>query len=181
MEKQKRVGTNLILVGMMGCGKTTVGKLLADHLNWAFIDTDQMIMERTGLTIPVIFKEKGERYFRRLEQEVITGVSRWTRVVVATGGGAVIAQENRQVMKENGLVFYLRAVARVLAKRVGVEEGRPLLAGKKLIVELEKLLAAREGYYREAADVVLNTDDLNLEQVVEQVIKECRSRGILRE
>ena len=178
MEKQKRVGNNIFLVGMMGSGKTTVGKLLANHLNREFVDTDQMIMEQTGLSIPVIFKEKGEKYFRRLEQEAIARICRRRQAVVATGGGAIITQENRQRLKENGLIFYLRVTAPVLAERVGAGEGRPLLAGKKLIVEMEKLLAAREGYYREA-DVVIDTDGLKLEQVVEAIIVESRRRGIL--
>src|SRR5690606_24174320 len=132
----------------------------------------QMITEQTGLTIPVIFKEKGEQYFRRLEQEVIAGVARRRGVVVATGGGAIIVRKNRQVLKENGLVFYLRVAARVLAERVGAGEGRPVLAGKRLVAELEKLLAVREENCEETADVVLETDELITEEVVEAIIKE---------
>ena len=109
----------------------------------------------------------------------VAAVARRKQVVVATGGGAIILPNNRQVLKENGLVFYLKVAARVLAERVGAGEGRPLLAGKKLALELERLLQVREEYYQATADVVLETDRLTTEQVVAAILKECRSRGVL--
>jgi len=179
VEKVKEEKTNIFLVGMMGSGKTTVGKLLANHLEWEFVDTDELIVEETGLSIPVLFKDKGEQYFRRLEQEAVARVARRRRMVVATGGGVILNPENRQVLKENGLVFYLRGTAQVLAARVGAGEGRPLLTGKELAPELERLLAVREKYYQEAADVVLETDALTTGQVVAAILEECAQRGIL--
>ena len=107
---QKKLGnTNIILVGMMGAGKTTVGKTLANSLGKDFIDSDHEIQERTGVKIPVIFEIEGEAGFRKRESEVLTELVKKNNIILATGGGAVLSQENRQLLKQNGIVIYLRA------------------------------------------------------------------------
>ncbi len=178
MQKLERIRNNIVLVGPMGCGKTAVGKLLARILNWEFIDTDQRIVEQTGLEIPMIFQEKGEQGFRQLEKEVISECSQMHQVVIATGGGIVIDQENRRVLKENGLVYYLKTSPSILSQRVGCGKGRPLLYGKDPQTVFKQILKEREDFYQQA-DVILETDELTQQQVAEEIIMESRRRGIL--
>lgn len=167
---------NLILVGLMGSGKTTVGRLLADRLGWAFIDTDRLITEKTGTSIPVLFKEKGESFFRRLEREALLEIKDGEKMVVATGGGTVLAAENRRLLQKMGLVVYLQTAPAVLARRVGGGEGRPLLTGRAPVEVLTALLKEREVFYREA-DLVVVTDGRTPGQVAEEIIKYATGRG----
>lgn len=168
---------NLVLVGLMGCGKTTVGRLLAHLLTWELIDTDRMIEERTGVSIPQLFQEKGEAYFRRVEKEVLLDLKDKERMVLATGGGAVLDGTNRRLLKETGLVVYLKTSPAVLAARVGHGEGRPLLKTGDPGVVLTALLEEREGFYREA-DLVVTTDGRTPRQVAEEIIRLAQGRGV---
>jgi len=167
--------TNLILVGLMGCGKTTVGRLVADRLGWEFIDTDRLIMAKTGTSIPALFAEKGEPFFRRLEKEVLLAIKDRERTVVATGGGIVLAAENRHLLQEMGLVIYLQTAPAVLATRVGRGEDRPLLAGGAPVEVLTALLKEREAFYREA-NLVVVTDGRTPSQVAEEIIRQAAGR-----
>lgn len=171
--------TNLILVGMMGSGKTTVGRLVADRLGWDLIDTDQLIVDRTGASIPALFQEKGEAFFRRLEKEVLLELKARKRMVVATGGGTVLDGENRRLLQETGLVIYLKTAPTVLAARVGHGEGRPLLMGRDPVQVLTALLEERETFYRQA-DLVVVTDGRIPSQVAEEIIIRAAGRGIGR-
>ena len=123
---QKKLGNaNIILVGMMGAGKTTVGKALANSLGKEFIDSDHEIQERTGVKIPVIFEIEGEAGFRKRESEVLIELVKKKNIVLATGGGAVLSQENRQILQRGGIVIYLRASVNDLYRRTRHDKNRP--------------------------------------------------------
>ncbi|MBX9636126.1 MAG: shikimate kinase, partial [Nitrosomonas sp.] len=115
---QKKLGhTNIILVGMMGAGKTTIGKALASSLDKEFVDSDHEIQERTGVKIPVIFEIEGEAGFRKRESEALLELSQKRNIILATGGGAILNPENRQLLKRSGIVIYLRASVNDLYRR----------------------------------------------------------------
>ena len=118
---------NIYFVGLMGAGKTTIGKLLAKHLGRNFYDTDFEVEKRTGVKIPVIFELEGEVGFRKRESAVIQDLTQLSNIVMATGGGAVIAQENRQLLQESGIVIYLRGSVNDLWHRMRNDKHRPLL------------------------------------------------------
>lgn len=159
----------IVLVGPMGSGKSTVARIIGKKLGWRVCDLDLLITEKTGMTIPEIFARKGEAYFRRLERELLDEVLCGKELVVATGGGAVLDPENRRVMKERGIVFYLRAEVKELCRRLRTGQGRPLLAGGEPEKILARLAEEREAFYREA-QVTVNTKGLTPEAVAERVI-----------
>jgi len=161
---------NVVLIGFMGTGKTAIGERLARHLGWAFVDTDALVEAREGRTIPEIFQKDGEAYFRELESRVIADICRGERQVIATGGGAVLRQENRKLLREAGVVISLVADPEVLLVRLGSGKGRPLLAGD-VRGNLQRLLREREPFYQEA-DVIVDVTGKDPEEVVE----ECLSR-----
>ena len=148
---------NIVLVGMMGAGKTTVGRLLARRLKRDFYDSDEEIERRCGVRIPVIFDIEGEAGFRARETQVLAELCALARSVLATGGGAVLAEENRRRMGERGAVVYLHARPSHLWQRVRHDRNRPLLATPDPEKTLEDLYAARDPLYREVADLVLDT------------------------
>ncbi|NLY88850.1 MAG: shikimate kinase [Firmicutes bacterium] len=169
MATPKKLGQNIILVGPMGSGKSTVARIIGKKLGWRVCDLDLLIIEKTGMTIPEIFAEKGEAYFRRLEKELLITVLQGERLVIATGGGAVLDEENRRVMKENGTVVYLRTEIKELCRRLGRGKGRPLLAGGKPEEILTRLAREREAFYREA-QITVDTQGLTPEAVAGRVI-----------
>lgn len=148
---------NLILVGMMGAGKTTVGRLLARRLKRPFYDSDEEIERRCGVKIPVIFDVEGEPGFRQRERQTIAELCALPRIVLATGGGAVLAEENRRCLAEHGTVVYLHARPAHLWLRVRNDRNRPLLATADPEKKLEDLYVERDPLYREIADVVIDT------------------------
>ena len=148
---------NLILVGMMGAGKTTIGRMLAKRLKRDFHDSDEEIERRCGVRVPVIFDIEGEAGFRAREAQVIADLCALGGIVLATGGGAVLAAENRQRLAAGGTVVYLHAHPASLWHRVRHDRNRPLLATADPQKKLEELYAARDPLYREVADVVIDT------------------------
>lgn len=159
----------IVLVGMMGAGKSTVGKALAKHLSWEFLDTDHVIEHQTGVAIPTIFEIEGEAGFRRRESAVLSSFLGRTGLVVATGGGVVLSAENRAVMKQLGPVVYLSASAGELYQRTRLDKNRPLLQAPNPRKRIEELLIQRSPLYQEVADVEIETGRQPVSQLVEKI------------
>lgn len=157
----------------MGAGKTTVGRLLAKNLGAIFYDTDQEIEKRTGVRVPVIFEMEGEGGFRKREIGMIDELSQMQNIVLATGGGAVIAPENREHLKSRGIVIYLRASVQDLYIRTRFDRNRPLLQNTNAQAKLQELFAARDPLYREVATYIVDTGNqpvMNIVQKIEELI-----------
>lgn len=162
----------------MGAGKTTVGRQLAARLNWGFVDTDHEVERRTGVRVPLIFEIEGEDGFRRRETQVLSELltTRQDGVVLATGGGAVLREENRRAMRDSaGLIVYLCVSPRLLYARTCHDKGRPLLQVADPLAKLESLLKERDPYYREVADLVIDGDHFSAKQIVSAIDKEVAS------
>lgn len=157
---------NLFLVGLMGAGKTTVGKLLAKHLGKRFIDADHEIESRTGVKIPVIFELEGEDGFRAREEGVIDELTQRSGIVLATGGGAILREPNRRALHERGIVIYLRATVDDLWRRTRNDKNRPLLQTDNPRARLQELLTKRDPLYRETAHLVIDTGEQNVQKLV---------------
>lgn len=155
--ERKLQSGNLILVGMMGSGKTTMGRILARHLNKEFVDSDEEIQHRTGVTIPHIFDVEGEPGFRQRETAALEALMSRDSLVLATGGGAVLAEENRIMMKKNGIVIYLKAGVHDLWLRTRNDRNRPLLQTGNVHARLSELLHQRDALYHQVADIVMPT------------------------
>jgi len=154
----------------MGAGKSTVGKLLAKKLGRHFLDADHVIEDRCGVKIPVIFEMEGEDGFRKREAQAIKDITAEPDVILATGGGAVLLPENRQLLSERGTVIYLHANPMELWYRTKGGEGRPLLKNSDAKKILENLYAIRDPLYREIADYVIETGKPSVNQLVNTLI-----------
>ena len=161
---------NIFLVGLMGAGKTTIGRLLARRLNMTFVDSDHEIEARTGASIPWIFEIEGEASFRRREAEVIRDLSAQRGIVLATGGGAVLNPASRALLAERGTVVYLRASVNSILQRTAHDRNRPLLQTADPRKKLEDLTAQREPLYREIADLVIDTGRPNVQSMVQTIL-----------
>lgn len=153
----------------MGAGKTTVGKLIAKHLNKNFYDTDHEIERRTGVNIPLIFELEGEAGFRRRESAVIAELTHADNIVLATGGGAVLLAENRTNLKANGTVVYLRANVNELWIRTRNDKNRPLLQTENPREKLQKLYEERDPLYREVASIIVDTGGQAVGNIVHEI------------
>lgn len=160
----------LFLVGLMGAGKSTVGKRLAGELGWQFVDSDQAIEQRTGASIPLIFEVEGEAGFRARERSMIDELSRQRGIILATGGGAVLDPDTRRRLKQRGRVVYLRASLEQLFERTARDRNRPLLRTADPKRTLEDLLAHREPLYRETADDVVDTTGRSVAATVQTIL-----------
>jgi shikimate kinase len=162
----------LLLIGMMGAGKTTVGRLLAGRLHWSYLDSDREIERETGRTVPEIFAEQGEHAFRAAEAKVLSeAVSGAAPVVVSVAGGAVLDPANRDLITRSGTVVWLRARPETLAGRVGDGAGRPLLDDDPATA-LVDLDAERRPLYEGLAEVIVDVDDLAPAAVADRVLAE---------
>ncbi|TLS49977.1 shikimate kinase [Paenibacillus antri] len=157
------------MIGFMGTGKSTVGSALAERLGWRFVDTDATVVEREGRSIPQLFEEEGEAYFRDAESAVLKSVLTGSRQVVSTGGGAVLRQANRETMLEGGFVVALTAPPDVLLARLRGDANRPLLAGDKE-ERVHRLLEERKNAY-DFAHLVVDTSRSNVRETVESIIE----------
>jgi shikimate kinase len=166
---------NIYLVGLMGAGKTTVGRQLAKRLHRRFRDSDHEIEARTGVRIPVIFEIEGEAGFRKRETQVLAELARETGLVLATGGGAILAPDNRRCLRESGLVVYLSATPEVLFERTRHDRNRPLLHVDDPQAKLRELYAQRDPLYREAAHLVVQGNDVGAGHLAQRIEKELRA------
>ena len=161
---------NIVLIGFMGTGKTSVGKILAKRLNRPVVDVDLYIEENEKKKIHEIFEKEGESRFRALEKEAIQKICKRQGVVITTGGGAVIDQENFEALKASGCVIGLLAKPQTIFNRVKNSRHRPLLTGRDRLKEIEKLLAERKPFY-ERADFYFDTDGRTASQVADLILK----------
>lgn len=166
---------NVILIGFMGCGKTTVGLKLSYRLRRTIIDTDKEIEKEEQRTISDIFATDGESYFRDRETACLRRLLRSADgQIISVGGGLPMRAENRKLLRRLGQVFYLRARAETIYERVKEDTTRPLLQGGDPLKKIEALLKERDSYYREAADVVIVVDDKGFEQILDEIEKKVR-------
>ena len=173
----------IVLVGPMGAGKTTLGKLLATELSYEFIDSDKEIERRSGADIPWIFDVEGEEGFRNREVAVIQDLAKYNNVVLATGGGAVMRQENRDHLTRNGFIVYLNTSVDQQFNRTHKDKNRPLLQGDKdPRLVLTDLMAVRDPVYREVADFEIETNKKSLRLIVKSIVAALeQSDGIASE
>ena len=160
---------NIILIGSMGAGKTTIGRQLAKRLKRPFYDSDHELVERCGVDIPTIFEFEGESGFRDRESQVIDELSKRNDSVMATGGGAVLRPENRKMLAARGTVIYLRVSLKNQHLRTSADRNRPLLQGGNLMEKLQKLRDDRDPLYTALADHILDTDDRTPNNVAQSI------------
>lgn len=160
---------NIILVGLMGAGKSTIGRNLAKQLNKDFYDSDRVIEDRTGVDIATIFEIEGEQGFRDREEQVIKELCQSKNIVLATGGGSILREENRKNMKKYGHVVYLCTTAELLYSRIRYDKSRPLMQNKNPLETLRKLLREREPFYKEVADTIIITGKQKAGVIVKRV------------
>ena len=169
---------NIIFVGPMGAGKTTIGKQLAQQLGRTFYDSDRVIEEHTGANIPLIFELEGEEGFRRREKNTLIELTEMQDIVLATGGGAVLDPENRERLKQHGFIIYLSAPLEQLIHRTAKDRNRPLLQTTNPSKKLEEILAIRDPLYREVADEIIETDSNPVRNVVKRLLQLVKERGL---
>ncbi|MDC6472277.1 shikimate kinase AroK [Luminiphilus sp.] len=169
----------LFMIGPMGSGKSTVGRVLANLLGCSFVDSDAEIEARCGADIPWIFDVEGEVGFRRREAAVLSDLAKRSRVVIATGGGAVTTAGNRELMSEKGIVVYLDVSIEQQLKRTGSGEGRPLLAQGDREATLKKLMLERKPLYEELADMIVSASSGNARKVARHIQEQLSARSLL--
>lgn len=172
---------NIFLVGLMGAGKTSVGRLLAKRFGKTFYDCDQEIERRTGVKIPVIFEIEGEAGFRAREAAVLRELAALKDIVLATGGGAILREENRQTLMQGGTVVYLRASLDDLWLRTRHDRNRPLLQTPDPRAKLEELFAQRDPLYREVASFVMDTGNQSLGNLASRLEQRLREHMLAAE
>jgi len=169
---------NVFLVGPMGSGKSAVGRQLATRLDLAFVDSDAEIEARTGVDIPYIFEKEGEAGFREREREVLDALTGRSRVLLSTGGGAVLDPANRERLRSRGCVVYLRTSVKQQFARTRRSGHRPLLSNDDPLGTLERLMLERAPLYEQAADLVVDTDGRKVGAVVEEIMRRlAEARG----
>ena len=171
---------NIILIGFMGCGKSTIGIRLSEDYGIEFLDTDAWIEEKEQITISEIFASKGEPYFRQLEtnclevlleESAIDGSKSTVRKVVSVGGGLPMKEENRQILKKLGTVIYLKATGETIYNRLKTDTTRPLLQGDNPKQKIKNLMEQREEIYCQAADHIVVVDDKKVVDIIEEIKK----------
>ncbi len=168
---------NLILVGMMGSGKTTMGRTLARHLDKAFVDSDEEIIRRTGVSIAHIFDIEGEPGFRLRESAALRDLVQRDNLVLATGGGAILEEQNRALLQHNGIVIYLCASVHDLWQRTRHDRTRPLLQTGDPHAKLKELFEQRDPLYRQVADIVVQSGKQSVHSLMLRLVDEIQAFG----
>ena len=168
---------NIYLVGPMGVGKSTIGRELAKQLGKCFFDSDLEIERRTGASIPLIFEIEREEGFRKRETQELSVLTKQCDVVLATGGGVVLRDENRRLLSSNGLVIYLLSTPEILYQRISRDKNRPLLQTENPLEKLCELVTQRDPLYRGLADMVIDTVHRTSQSTVREIVKMLQHRG----
>jgi shikimate kinase len=169
---------NIFLIGPMGAGKSTIGRLLAAELHLPFCDTDKAIEDRCGADIPWIFDVEGEDGFRARESSMLAELSEDNGLVLATGGGIILLAENRKMLRSRGFVVYLRASVDQQAARTAKDKNRPLLQSGEPREVLEQLMSVRDPLYTEVADMMIDTDSRSPKDVAKDIAKRLREEQV---
>ena len=160
---------NIILIGPMGSGKTSTGKMLAKEMGYVFLDTDEEVTKRTGVSVAYIFDVEGEEGFRKRECLALKECLNDNNTVLSTGGGIVLSKENRDLLQDRGKVVYLQTSIRFQVKRTASTNNRPLLQNKDPEETLEKLMLTRAPLYEEIADITIMTDNKSLQEMSKEI------------
>ncbi len=166
----------IYLIGFMGSGKTSTGRLLAERLGFGFVDMDDLIVETAGMSIPEIFSRFGEDRFRDIETEVLKRVAGESNRVISCGGGVIIREENRRVLKNTGKVVYLRTSPEVAYERIKGDANRPLIQVPDPLAKIRELMERRRKWYEETAHLAVDTDGKTPSEVAEEVLNALRDR-----
>ncbi len=169
MPAMDKIAGNLFLIGLMAAGKTTIGKQLAQVLGLAFHDSDQEIVQKTGASINTIFAVEGEAGFRDREEAVIDSLSQQHSIVLATGGGAILRDNNRRYLQERGTVIYLHTSIDTILARTQFDKTRPLLQVDNPRAKLEPLYQARDPLYRSIADIIVSTEHGQVNDIIQEI------------
>lgn len=170
---------NIYLIGLMGTGKTSIGRMLAQQLNSAFYDSDSEIEKRTGVSVSWIFDVEGEHGFREREARVIAEIAQNKGIVLATGGGSVLLPETCQLLQSTGYIVYLQAPPGLLVERTRTKTNRPLLRDVAVEEKLTQLLHEREKLYTNLADAVYNTGAGSIPKIVQIMYRDFKNQGWL--
>jgi len=162
---------NIFLIGYRGSGKTTLGKILSEKLKMKFVDTDELIVERENKTIPEIFSKLGEKYFREIETKVLQDVIKNDNQVISTGGGIILSELNRNLIKNNGVCIYLKVDPKISYQRIYNDKNRPPLTNLSPLEEIIYVMNYRSKFYQETAHLTIDTGILNIEQCIEEILK----------
>lgn len=167
---------NIVLIGFMGTGKSTIAMEMSRRHAMDMVEMDQLIVEREGMSIPDIFEKYGEAYFRDLETHLLKEIQDKTNQIVSCGGGVVLRECNIEAMKKNGKVILLTAEPATILERVKEDEDRPILKGRKNVVAIAELMEARKGKYEAAADIVIATDGKTVQQICDEILQRIDER-----
>ena len=166
---------NIFLVGLMGSGKTTIGKILAKKLNYKFIDSDALIEEKTGVKVPLIFEYEGEAGFRKRETKILSEIVKMNSIVLATGGGIILSNTNRKLLGKSSVVFYLNATIEELVKRLANDKDRPLIQNVDKETKLRELIKGRGSLYESIADYIIQTKEKRASEIASEIILNLRT------
>lgn len=169
---------NIFLIGFMGCGKSTVAAKLNQMYGMHVVEMDQEISKRQKMSIPEIFEQYGEEYFRNLESALLEEIATGSGQVVSCGGGVVLREDNVAEMKKSGHIVLLTAKPEKVLKRVQKDDNRPILKGRKTVEDIQTLMEARCEKYEGAADIVVATDDKNIAEICDEIIQRIEEIGV---
>lgn len=169
---------NVYFIGFRGSGKTTLAKIISASLHKQFVDIDNLIEEREKLTIEQIFSKKGEEYFRNLETLVLKELSVKSDLIVSTGGGIVMREENRKIISQTGIAIYLTADEKTIYNRIKNDKNRPPLTSLPMEEEIRKLMALRRPFYEELASITLDTSRMGIEECKNIVLNFLMEKGV---
>ena len=162
---------NIYLIGLMGSGKTTLGRILSKKLDKAFFDSDQVLEEKLGVNVPMIFEYEGEAGFREREKDVLKELVSKKDIVLATGGGIILSESNRNLLSKNGIVIYLKSDQRDLISRMKNDKSRPLLKTGNIEAIIKELCKEREPLYEAISDFEVSTKNKRIYEVVNEIIR----------
>lgn len=169
---------SIFLIGPMGSGKSSVGKVLADRMSYHFVDSDHVIEDKTGVSIPMIFDIEGEVGFRERERQAIDELTQMSETVLATGGGAILNEDNRKHLRSRGFVVYLKSSVDTLVQRTKHDRNRPLLQSADPRKILTEILEQREPLYMDVADLIIETERAAIHKVVNEIIEKLVKENI---